>query len=80
MTTFTNITYQDFKVSASILFQSIISLEYSLDQLANGEKALQLMYVGREGWSKLEENEAKTILHIVTENIIQVRMRYGRIE
>ncbi len=79
MTTFSGVTYQEFKQSASILFQSINSEDYSIDQVESGEKALQLMYLGRDSWSELEEHEAKTILYMVTDNIIQVRAHQMRL-
>lgn len=75
MSTFENVTYNDFRESAALFFRSTESTtKITLDQAENGFKALSLLYfAGAEDWLTHQVHEACIILDLAAKRVFEIQ-------
>jgi len=75
MTTFSNVSYSDFKSSASSFFKRTEDRSaVTLEQAENGTKAIALLWLGRSEWTDIQIHESKIILNLVTRREAEVEL------
>lgn len=76
MTTFTDITNEQFKKSAGQFFRATSEItEADLDSAVAGHKCLTLMYLGRaDDWTEREEYEATITVELAGKRLMEIEL------
>lgn len=76
MTTFQNVTEDEFRKAASEFFKATHDrAAIRPDQAENGHKALTLMYFGHhESWSEMQVHSAVLILELAAKRVFEVEL------
>jgi len=76
MTTFTDVTVEQFRSEAGQFFREVSSGALSIEQVRNGSKCLTLLYLGHaDNWTDWQRDDAVTILTLAMREAITAEVK-----